>query len=179
MLHTSLLTFLPSPLLISLPPPTPLQFRCCLCFPVPWHLFAPHHSAYLHPHRSKPLFSPSLFHYAPGVCSLSTLLWSHVARTPLNSHCLPGALSNLEPSQKRSPPPPTLQIPHQGPEWHMRLPIPLLLWQHVHKCSFPPLPRALVFPSLWVFNIKTNIRNPPLGYGCAGIPPRCCATIPE
>lgn len=35
MLHTSLLTFLPSPLLITLPPPFPLQFWCCLYSPAP------------------------------------------------------------------------------------------------------------------------------------------------
>lgn len=166
MLHTSLLTFLPSPLLINLPPPVPLSMLpvlpqlhgvLTLARSPPQHLPAP-------PEIQNPLFlhPSSIMQTSP--------------QQPLPSR---GFQQPCHPSQKRSPPPPTPQIPRQGPEWHIWLPIPLLLQWHMPKRSFPPLPASLFFPSLWVFNIKSTIRNQPLGYGYAGIHLRCCATIPE
>lgn len=113
MLHTSLLTFLPSPLLTNLPPPIPLQFQCCLHSPAPQGIdtcLLPTTAPACTPTYPNPFISPSLFHYAPEVCSLSTSLWSHVSRpTPHNSHCLPVASSNLAVPPRRGH---LLHLPH-------------------------------------------------------------------
>lgn len=95
MLHTSLLTFLPSPLLLTLPPPIPLQFWCCLHSPAPvhWHLLMITAPACI-PTDPNPFISPpsSNMHQ-------EFVLWALYfgSRLSLSSSCFPGALGTLTP----------------------------------------------------------------------------------
>lgn len=61
------------------------------------------------PTDPNPFISPPLFHYAPGICSLNTSLWSHGARLSLNISCLPGTLGNPDIPARRGH---LLHLPH-------------------------------------------------------------------
>lgn len=122
MLHTSLLTFLPSPLLITLPPPIPLQFWRCLYSPAPWcigtcspaqPLPAPPQIQTLYFSTPLPLCARSLFSKPFTLVPQGQI----PSQQPLPSR---GFGQPWHPCQKRSSPPLTPWIPHQGLKWQTR-----------------------------------------------------------